>query len=41
MPDCKRECVIVQGIISGHKDAAETLIQLAGALRPIFACAGV
>lgn len=26
MPDCKCECVIVQGIISGHKDAAETLI---------------
>jgi hypothetical protein len=33
--------VIVQGIISGHKDAAETLIQLAGALWPIITWAGV
>ena len=26
------QCVIAQGVISGHKDAAEPLIQLAGAL---------
>lgn len=32
MTNCQWECVIVQGSLSGHKGAAEPLIQLAGAL---------